>query len=148
MAYVEHLLASSSVVLTRPYLTLRRRSSTREFINLAYLTYKRQSPTIAKPNRKGRMSEARGKVALITGITGQDGSYLAELLIEKGYTVSPILLFLLSASLSLLFSSSSLRLSLLSSLRLSLSSCFALLLWDSFRETLSLCAMLSTGLLF
>ncbi len=23
--------------------------------------------------------------ALITGITGQDGSYLAELLIEKGY---------------------------------------------------------------
>ena len=30
--------------------------------------------------------EAR-KVALITGITGQDGSYLAELLLEKGYDV-------------------------------------------------------------
>jgi GDPmannose 4,6-dehydratase len=28
-----------------------------------------------------------GKFALITGITGQDGSYLAELLLEKGYTV-------------------------------------------------------------
>ena len=28
-----------------------------------------------------------GKVALITGITGQDGSYLAELLLGKGYTV-------------------------------------------------------------
>lgn len=28
-----------------------------------------------------------GKVALITGITGQDGSYLAELLLEKGYEV-------------------------------------------------------------
>jgi GDPmannose 4,6-dehydratase len=28
------------------------------------------------------------KVALITGITGQDGSYLAELLLEKGYEVS------------------------------------------------------------
>ena len=28
-----------------------------------------------------------GKVALITGITGQDGSYLAELLLEKGYVV-------------------------------------------------------------
>jgi GDPmannose 4,6-dehydratase len=28
-----------------------------------------------------------GKVALITGITGQDGSYLAELLLSKGYTV-------------------------------------------------------------
>ena len=27
------------------------------------------------------------KVALITGITGQDGSYLAEFLLEKGYTV-------------------------------------------------------------
>ena len=26
-------------------------------------------------------------IAFITGITGQDGSYLAELLIEKGYTV-------------------------------------------------------------
>ena len=29
-----------------------------------------------------------GKVALITGITGQDGSYLTELLVSKGYTVS------------------------------------------------------------
>src|SRR5690349_18893936 len=27
------------------------------------------------------------KTALITGITGQDGSYLAELLLEKGYEV-------------------------------------------------------------
>ena len=27
------------------------------------------------------------QVALITGITGQDGSYLAELLLEKGYEV-------------------------------------------------------------
>ena len=30
------------------------------------------------------------KVALITGITGQDGSYLAELLISKGYDVHGI----------------------------------------------------------
>jgi GDPmannose 4,6-dehydratase len=29
----------------------------------------------------------RGGVALITGVTGQDGSYLAELLLEKGYEV-------------------------------------------------------------
>lgn len=28
-----------------------------------------------------------GKTAIITGITGQDGSYLAELLLDKGYTV-------------------------------------------------------------
>lgn len=31
-----------------------------------------------------------GKVALITGITGQDGAYLAEYLIKKGYTVHGI----------------------------------------------------------
>ena len=30
------------------------------------------------------------KVAVVTGITGQDGSYLAELLLEKGYDVHGI----------------------------------------------------------
>ena len=30
------------------------------------------------------------KKALITGITGQDGAYLAELLLEKGYEVHGI----------------------------------------------------------
>ena len=30
------------------------------------------------------------KTALITGITGQDGSYLAELLLNKGYNVHGI----------------------------------------------------------
>jgi GDPmannose 4,6-dehydratase len=33
---------------------------------------------------------ANSKVALITGITGQDGSYLAEFLLEKGYIVHGI----------------------------------------------------------
>ncbi|MBU4323384.1 MAG: GDP-mannose 4,6-dehydratase [Gammaproteobacteria bacterium] len=33
---------------------------------------------------------AKPKVALITGVTGQDGSYLAELLLEKGYIVHGI----------------------------------------------------------
>jgi len=32
----------------------------------------------------------QGKVALITGATGQDGAYLAELLLEKGYVVHGI----------------------------------------------------------
>jgi len=32
----------------------------------------------------------RGKVALITGVTGQDGSYLAEFLLKKGYEVHGI----------------------------------------------------------
>ena len=31
------------------------------------------------------------KKALITGITGQDGSYLAELLLEKGYDVHGVI---------------------------------------------------------
>jgi GDPmannose 4,6-dehydratase len=31
------------------------------------------------------------KVALVTGVTGQDGSYLAELLLEKGYDVHGII---------------------------------------------------------
>src|SRR6202158_745931 len=33
------------------------------------------------------MDNGRAKSALITGVTGQDGSYLAELLLEKGYVV-------------------------------------------------------------
>ncbi|HSH72687.1 MAG TPA: GDP-mannose 4,6-dehydratase [Methylophilaceae bacterium] len=32
-------------------------------------------------------SESNNKVALITGVTGQDGAYLAELLLDKGYIV-------------------------------------------------------------
>lgn len=32
-------------------------------------------------------SSHEGKVALITGVTGQDGAYLSELLLSKGYTV-------------------------------------------------------------
>ena len=33
----------------------------------------------------------KGKIALITGISGQDGSYLAELLLSKGYEVHGII---------------------------------------------------------
>ena len=36
------------------------------------------------------MSQNPQKVALITGVTGQDGAYLAELLLEKGYIVHGI----------------------------------------------------------
>jgi GDPmannose 4,6-dehydratase len=36
------------------------------------------------------MTVARTKVALITGVTGQDGAYLAELLLDKGYEVHGI----------------------------------------------------------
>jgi GDPmannose 4,6-dehydratase len=34
--------------------------------------------------------QSKGKKALVTGITGQDGSYLAELLLDKGYLVHGI----------------------------------------------------------
>ncbi|NMF90632.1 GDP-mannose 4,6-dehydratase [Aromatoleum petrolei] len=36
------------------------------------------------------MTNTHPKVALITGVTGQDGSYLAEFLLEKGYVVHGI----------------------------------------------------------
>lgn len=36
------------------------------------------------------MNASRNKTALITGITGQDGSYLAEFLLDKGYEVHGI----------------------------------------------------------
>lgn len=48
----------------------------------------RKAPLIAR-DTKGRTLSGK-KVALITGITGQDGSYLAELLLEKGYEVHGI----------------------------------------------------------
>ena len=35
----------------------------------------------------GRLTTKMTKVALITGVTGQDGAYLAEFLLNKGYTV-------------------------------------------------------------
>ncbi len=38
----------------------------------------------------GRFTNMRKKVALITGITGQDGAYLAEFLLKKGYEVHGI----------------------------------------------------------
>src|SRR3954465_1480434 len=37
--------------------------------------------------QKGAVENLEMKKALITGITGQDGSYLAEFLLEKGYKV-------------------------------------------------------------
>jgi GDPmannose 4,6-dehydratase len=45
-----------------------------------------------KPKRDAAASQPRqagkaGKTAVITGVTGQDGSYLAELLLNKGYEV-------------------------------------------------------------
>jgi GDPmannose 4,6-dehydratase len=41
-------------------------------------------------NQAGMTTEANRKVALITGVTGQDGAYLAEFLLAKGYEVHGI----------------------------------------------------------
>ena len=48
---------------------------------------------IGLPTRAGsrQVHNRMAKTALITGITGQDGSYLAELLLEKGYEVHGII---------------------------------------------------------
>ena len=40
-----------------------------------------------KESTKPMNDSATGRRALITGVTGQDGSYLAELLLDKGYEV-------------------------------------------------------------
>ncbi|WP_457596565.1 GDP-mannose 4,6-dehydratase, partial [Hydrogenimonas sp.] len=37
-----------------------------------------------------QLNSKNQKVALITGVTGQDGSYLAEFLLKKGYIVHGI----------------------------------------------------------
>jgi len=37
-----------------------------------------------------RRSLLTNKIALVSGITGQDGSYLTELLLDKGYEVHGI----------------------------------------------------------
>ena len=41
--------------------------------------------------QESKKAKVEAKRALITGITGQDGSYLAELLLEKGYEVHGII---------------------------------------------------------
>lgn len=58
-------------------------TSLREGIEKTYKKFKEK-------NNKNTLSENK-KIGLITGITGQDGSYLAELLLEKGYEVHGII---------------------------------------------------------
>ena len=45
---------------------------------------------ITQPSVLSPQSSVQPKVALITGVTGQDGAYLAELLLDKGYEVHGI----------------------------------------------------------
>ena len=45
----------------------------------------------SRPIKRKRLSMTQPKQVLITGITGQDGSYLSEFLLEKGYVVHGII---------------------------------------------------------
>ena len=47
----------------------------------------RRKPKLNTAERQPRSAGKSGKTAVITGVTGQDGSYLAELLLDKGYEV-------------------------------------------------------------
>ena len=47
----------------------------------------KREPHVSEPMK---WPPSNGRVALITGVTGQDGAYLAELLLSKGYTVHGI----------------------------------------------------------
>ena len=49
---------------------------------------KKKQKTVAAEDA---VDDCKGRVALITGITGQDGSYLAEFLLKKGYDVHGII---------------------------------------------------------
>jgi len=56
------------------------------------LSQSAMADSISKKQKTGSTEEeATPKVALITGITGQDGSYLAELLLNKGYEVHGVI---------------------------------------------------------
>eukprot|EP01035_Chromulina_nebulosa_P034147 gene34147-45784_t len=52
------------------------------------------SPALRRRSRREAgdrgLGQSNGKVALVTGVTGQDGAYLSELLLAKGYTVHGI----------------------------------------------------------
>jgi len=50
-------------------------------------SHKRNGRPVAMTSHDGNAVVATGKSALITGVTGQDGWYLAELLLSKGYRV-------------------------------------------------------------
>ncbi|HNR55147.1 MAG TPA: GDP-mannose 4,6-dehydratase, partial [Flavobacteriales bacterium] len=63
-------------------MTKKTTSSPRKRTPVKPLQADAKKPKATKASRK-----AKRKVALITGVTGQDGAYLSELLLNKGYEV-------------------------------------------------------------
>ena len=70
--------------MARPH---RRRRAERGRADHTSLTAARRRPPPRPDNHERSLACTPRRTALITGITGQDGSYLAELLLDKGYTV-------------------------------------------------------------
>src|SRR5947209_7808749 len=60
----------------------------RRALNLIFIAG--SSPILASVHATIRGAMSKQKVALITGVTGQDGAYLAEFLLGKGYVVHGI----------------------------------------------------------
>ena len=73
--------------LARSWLAIQHGSS-KTFHRYPHTTAK---AVLALPALQGGILRGRSAKALITGITGQDGSYLAELLLAKGYEVHGII---------------------------------------------------------
>jgi len=60
---------------------------------MTYYTRTASIPTVSGAGdvkRSRGLVQSNGKVALLTGVTGQDGAYLSELLLAKGYVVHGI----------------------------------------------------------
>src|SRR3546814_13610997 len=64
--------------------------STRTDTLFPYTTLFRSLPNIRPKHPQNKDLPMTDKVALITGATGQDGAYLAEMLLDRGYTVHGI----------------------------------------------------------
>src|SRR3546814_9886013 len=64
--------------------------STRTDTLFPYTTLFRSLPNIRPKHPENKDLPMTDKVALITGATGQDGAYLAEMLLDRGYTVHGI----------------------------------------------------------
>ena len=73
------------------YISLQRQSKPRRdpSTGAGHVTGDKRNIRYTLPMKK-QSSPPKRKVALITGITGQDGAYLAEFLLEKGYEVHGI----------------------------------------------------------
>ena len=85
--YIRFIVISFTTIFNILFLPVQNKQLLiRKQFSSALTKYKKGDKNL---KQKGRFMTM--KKALITGITGQDGSYLAELLLEKGYEVHGII---------------------------------------------------------